>query len=97
VVAPAQTLTDNELQMLRDASLSIIRTLNIAGGCNIQFALDPNSQQYYVLRFTLGSAVPALSPPKLTVIPSLKWQPRLLLATPGRNSEYRPRQNYGLF
>lgn len=49
VVAPAQTLTDSELQMLRDASLKIIRTLKIAGGCNIQFALHPYSQQYYVI------------------------------------------------
>ncbi len=49
VVAPAQTLTDEELQMLRDASLKIIRTLKIEGGCNIQFALHPFSQQYYVI------------------------------------------------
>lgn len=49
VVAPAQTLNDEELQMLRDASLTIIRTLRIEGGCNIQFALDPFSQQYYVI------------------------------------------------
>lgn len=49
VVAPAQTLTDGELQMLRDASLKIIRALRIAGGCNIQFALDPYSRRYYVI------------------------------------------------
>jgi len=49
VVAPAQTLTDQEMQMLRDASLHIIRTLKIEGGCNIQFALHPQSQQYYVI------------------------------------------------
>ncbi len=49
VVAPAQTLSDAELQMLRDASLKIIRSLKIAGGCNVQFALHPNSPQYYVI------------------------------------------------
>lgn len=49
VVAPAQTLTDEEYQMLRSASLKIIRALKIAGGCNIQFALDPFSKKYYVI------------------------------------------------
>jgi carbamoyl-phosphate synthase large subunit len=49
VVAPAQTLTDEEYQMLRAASIKIIRTLQIAGGCNVQFALDPFSKKYYVI------------------------------------------------
>jgi carbamoyl-phosphate synthase large subunit len=49
VVAPAQTLTDEEFQMLRAASIKIIRALKIAGGCNIQFALDPFSKKYYVI------------------------------------------------
>jgi len=49
VVAPIQTLTDREYQMLRTASLKIIRALGVAGGCNVQFALDPASYQYYVI------------------------------------------------
>lgn len=49
VVAPSQTLTDREYQMLRSASLAIIRALGIEGGCNVQYALDPHSQQYYVI------------------------------------------------
>lgn len=49
VVAPSQTLSDKEYQMLRSASLKIIRALNIEGGCNVQFALDPYSYQYYVI------------------------------------------------
>ena len=49
VVAPAQTLTDHEYQMLRSASLRIIRELGIEGGCNAQYALDPNSDRYYVI------------------------------------------------
>jgi carbamoyl-phosphate synthase large subunit len=49
VVAPSQTLSDREYQMLRSASLTIIRALNIEGGCNVQFALDPFSYQYYVI------------------------------------------------
>jgi len=49
VVAPSQTLTDKEYQMLRTASLEIIRALGVEGGCNIQFALDPESDSYYVI------------------------------------------------
>ena len=49
VVAPSQTLTNKEYQMLRTASLKIIRALGVEGGCNIQFALDPNSNDYYVI------------------------------------------------
>jgi carbamoyl-phosphate synthase large subunit len=49
VVAPAQTLSLKEYNMLYDASLRIIRALKIEGGCNIQFALDPLSFEYYVI------------------------------------------------
>ena len=49
VFAPTQTLSDIENQMLRDASLSIIRALKIEGGCNVQLALDPHSFKYYVI------------------------------------------------
>lgn len=49
VVAPSQTLSDYEYQMLRSASIKIIKALKIEGGCNIQFALDPYSHQYYVI------------------------------------------------
>ena len=49
VVAPSQTLTDREYQMLRTSALKIIRALDIKGGCNIQYALDPNSYDYVVI------------------------------------------------
>lgn len=49
VVAPSQTLTNKEYQMLRDSALRIIRELKIEGGCNVQFALDPHSFQYYLI------------------------------------------------
>ena len=49
VVAPSQTLTDKEHQMLRSSALRIIRALGIEGGCNVQFALDPASFNYYVI------------------------------------------------
>ncbi|MCF0151091.1 MAG: carbamoyl-phosphate synthase large subunit [Firmicutes bacterium] len=49
VVCPSQTLTNKEYHMLRDSALKIIRELKIEGGCNVQFALDPNSFQYYLI------------------------------------------------
>ncbi|MFS7425755.1 carbamoyl phosphate synthase large subunit [Carnobacterium maltaromaticum] len=49
VVAPSQTLSDYEYQLLRDSSLKIIRALGIEGGCNVQLALDPNSFNYYII------------------------------------------------
>ena len=49
VVAPSQTLSDREYQMLRNSSLKIIRALGIEGGCNVQLALDPNSYDYYII------------------------------------------------
>lgn len=49
VVAPSQTLSDFEYQLLRTASLRIIRALGIQGGCNVQLALNPNGSDYYVI------------------------------------------------
>jgi len=49
VVAPSQTLSDREYQMLRDSALNIIRSLGIEGGCNVQFALSPDSSEYGVI------------------------------------------------
>ncbi len=49
VVCPSQTLTNREYHMLRDSALKIIRALKIEGGCNVQFALDPHSFQYYLI------------------------------------------------
>ncbi|MCQ2480843.1 MAG: carbamoyl-phosphate synthase large subunit [Clostridia bacterium] len=49
VVCPSQTLTNKEYHMLRSSALKIIRALKIEGGCNVQFALDPESFQYYLI------------------------------------------------
>lgn len=49
VTAPSQTLADREYHMLRDSSLKIIRALEIEGGCNVQFALSPDSFEYYII------------------------------------------------
>ncbi|MBE6649913.1 MAG: carbamoyl-phosphate synthase large subunit [Ruminococcaceae bacterium] len=49
VVCPTQTLTSQECAMLRNSALKIIRELKIEGGCNVQFALDPHSMEYYLI------------------------------------------------
>lgn len=49
VVAPSQTLSDKDYQMLRSSAFRIITALNITGGCNVQYALHPNSQEYCVI------------------------------------------------
>ncbi|MBC8570194.1 carbamoyl-phosphate synthase large subunit [Zongyangia hominis] len=49
VVCPSQTLTNKEYHMLRNSALKVIRALKIEGGCNVQFALDPKSFQYYLI------------------------------------------------
>lgn len=49
VVAPIMTLNDHDLKMLNDSAIKIIRELKIAGGCNVQFALSPNSSEYYLI------------------------------------------------
>ncbi|GHO45686.1 carbamoyl-phosphate synthase (glutamine-hydrolyzing) large subunit [Ktedonospora formicarum] len=49
VIAPSQTLTNHEYHMLRTAAISIVRSLGIVGECNVQYALDPKTSQYYVI------------------------------------------------
>ena len=49
VVAPTQTLNDTQYQMLRDSALKIIRALKIEGGCNVQFAMNPDKDEYIVI------------------------------------------------
>ncbi len=49
VVCPCQTISREDYTMLKNSALKIIRSLEIAGGCNVQFALDPNSSEYYVI------------------------------------------------
>ncbi len=49
VVAPILTLNDHDLKMLNDSAIKIIRELKIEGGCNVQFALNPNSSEYFLI------------------------------------------------
>ncbi len=50
VVAPIMTLSDHDLKMLNDSAIRLIKALKIEGGCNVQFALDPHSPQYYLIQ-----------------------------------------------
>jgi carbamoyl-phosphate synthase large subunit len=65
VIAPSQTLSDKEYQLLRSASLKIIRALGIEGGCNVQMSLSPTSMEYYIIevnpRVSRSSAPPSRS------------------------------------
>jgi len=49
VVAPIMTLSDHDFTMLRDSALKIIRSLKIEGGCNVQYALNPTTSEYYLI------------------------------------------------
>ena len=49
VVAPIMTLSDHDMKMLNDSAIKVIRALKVEGGCNVQFALDPNSSKYYLI------------------------------------------------
>ena len=49
VVAPIMTLNDHDLKMLNDSAIKLIKALKISGGCNVQFALNPNTSEYYLI------------------------------------------------
>ena len=71
VVAPSQTLGDKEYQMLRTSALNIISELNITGGCNVQYALNPDSFEYCVIEVNPRvSRSSALASPRQPVIRS---------------------------
>lgn len=49
VVAPSQTLTNREYNLLRSTAISVVRRLGVVGECNIQYALNPASEEYYII------------------------------------------------
>lgn len=77
VVAPALTLSDKEYQMLRTASLDIISSIGIVGGCNCQFALNPNSFEYAVIEVNPRVSRSSALASKATDIRLPKLPPRL--------------------
>ncbi len=79
VVAPSQTLTDVEYQVLRSASLNVIRALNVQGGCNIQFALHPTSAQYAIIEVNPRVSRSSALASKATGYPIAKISTRIAL------------------
>ncbi|MCR4442696.1 MAG: carbamoyl-phosphate synthase large subunit [Peptococcaceae bacterium] len=79
VFAPTQTLSDREFQMLRSASLKIIRALEVEGGCNIQFALEPGSGRYVVIEVNPRVSRSSALASKATGYPIAKVAARIAL------------------
>jgi carbamoyl-phosphate synthase large subunit len=79
VVAPSQTLSDLDYQMLRSASLNVIRSLNVQGGCNIQFALHPTSSDYAIIEVNPRVSRSSALASKATGYPIAKISTRIAL------------------
>ncbi len=104
VVAPSQTLSDLEYQMLRTASINVIRALGVQGGCNIQFALDPYSSQYAIIEVNPRVSRSSALASKATGYPIAKISTRIALGqrldeienpvTGVTNAAYEPALDY---
>ena len=79
VVAPSQTLSDLEYQMLRTSSLNVIRALNVQGGCNIQFALHPERSEYAIIEVNPRVSRSSALASKATGYPIAKISTRIAL------------------
>ncbi|MBV8433757.1 MAG: carbamoyl-phosphate synthase large subunit, partial [Candidatus Eremiobacteraeota bacterium] len=79
VVAPSQTLSDREYQMLRTASLNVIRALKVQGGCNIQFALHPDRSEYAIIEVNPRVSRSSALASKATGYPIAKIATRIAL------------------
>ena len=79
VVAPSQTLSDLEYQMLRTSSLNVIRALNVQGGCNIQFALHPERSEYCIIEVNPRVSRSSALASKATGYPIAKISTRIAL------------------
>ncbi|HTX56331.1 MAG TPA: carbamoyl-phosphate synthase large subunit [Candidatus Acidoferrales bacterium] len=79
VVAPSQTLSDLDYQMLRSASLNVIRALRVQGGCNIQFALHPTSSEYAIIEVNPRVSRSSALASKATGYPIAKISTRIAL------------------
>ncbi len=79
VVAPSQTLSDREYQMLRTSSINVIRALNVQGGCNIQFALHPTKSEYAIIEVNPRVSRSSALASKATGYPIAKISTRIAL------------------
>jgi carbamoyl-phosphate synthase large subunit len=79
VVAPSQTLSDLDYQMLRSASINVIRALDVQGGCNIQFALHPDRSEYAIIEVNPRVSRSSALASKATGYPIAKISTRIAL------------------
>eukprot|EP01052_Picozoa_sp_SAG31_P014554 SAG31_NODE_908_length_11081_cov_76.367146_3_plen_2133_part_00 len=82
VIAPSQTLTDNEYQMLRNTAIKVVRHLGIVGECNIQYALDPNTEDYFIIEVNARLSRSSALASKATGYPLAFVAAKLLLGQP---------------
>lgn len=104
VVAPALTLNDSELKLLRQAALDIVRALGVVGGCNVQLALKPNSTDYYVIEVNPRVSRSSALASKATGYPIAKVTSKIALGyrldeiatpmSPGAHSLFEPQVDY---
>ena len=104
VVAPALTLNDSQLQLLRQAALDIVRALGVVGGCNVQLALKPNSTEYYVIEVNPRVSRSSALASKATGYPIAKVTSKIALGyrldeiatpmSPGAHSLFEPQVDY---
>ncbi len=104
VVAPAQTLRPNELELLRQAALNIVRALGVVGGCNVQLALKPGSTDYYVIEVNPRVSRSSALASKATGYPIAKVTSKIALGyrldeiatpmSPGAHALFEPQVDY---
>ncbi len=82
VIAPSQTLNNHQYHMLRELSIKIVRSLNIVGECNVQFALDPKSNNYYVIEMNARLSRSSALASKATGYPLAYIAAKLILGYP---------------
>lgn len=76
VVAPIMTLSDHDMKMLNDSAIKIIRALKIQGGCNVQFALNPKTSEYFLIEINPASPARRRWRARPAAIPSRASRPR---------------------
>ena len=94
VVAPSQTLGDKEYQMLRTSALNIITELGITGGCNVQYALKPDSFEYCVIEVNPRVSRSSALASKATGYPIAKLQQKLPWVTHWMRSRMRSQEKH---
>ncbi len=101
VVAPIMTLSDHDLKMLNDSAIKLIRALKIEGGCNVQFALNPNSSEYYLIEVNPRVSRSSALASKASGYPIARVTAKIAvgmtldeISIAGTNASFEPRLDY---